>query len=213
MKMKKIVVIGGGGHAKVVISLLKKTKNYNIVGYLDKINKNDILGIPYLGNDNLLFELFSSGIKNAVLGLGQIKSAKIRKDIVSKTKKIGFSFPPIISNNAQINEEVSIGNGTVIMDNVVIESGTIIGQYCIVNTSSSINHDCFVDNFSHLAPRTTISGDVKIGQEVFLGTGTIIINNINIENNVVISAGSCVMKSILESGVYRGDPLRKIKNK
>jgi UDP-perosamine 4-acetyltransferase len=112
--MKKIVVIGGGGHAKVVISILKKTKKYEIVGFTDKDDKNKILGVDYIGNDNCLQKLYNQNVKLAVLGIGQISSADLRRTIVLKVKKIGFSFPSVVSTNAIINEDVNINEGTVL---------------------------------------------------------------------------------------------------
>tara|TARA_B110000196_G_scaffold227731_1_gene196451 strand:+ start:807 stop:1439 length:633 start_codon:yes stop_codon:yes gene_type:complete len=209
--MEKIVIIGGGGHAKVVISLLQKVDNFEIIGFVDINEKKDILGIPYLGDDKILPDLYNKGINNAVLAIGQIKSSSKRKNIYNELNKLGFNFPSIISPNSIINKDVIIGAGSVIMDGVIIESGSVIGLNCIINTSSSINHDCSIKDFCHIAPGVTISGNVNIGFDVFIGTGSNIINNIDIADNVLISAGSCVLKSIKNKGTYMGYPLRMVK--
>lgn len=208
----KIIVIGGGGHAKVIISILKKLNKYEIVGYTDFQNKGEILGISYLGNDDMLNSLYNKGIKNAVIGLGQIKSAAFRRKLVALCKDIGFKLPAIISQNAIINEEVSIGNGTVVMDGVTINSSSSIGEYSIVNTSASIDHDCSIGDFTHIAPGVTLSGEVKIGNDVLIGTGANVIQQINIPDNTIISAGSSVFQSISKKGIYRGNPSRLIKD-
>jgi len=207
----KIVVIGGGGHAKVIISILKKLNQYDIVGYTDLENKGEILGIEYLGNDDRLNSLFSDGVINAVIGLGQIKSAELRRKIVGICKNIGFNFPPIISPDSIINEEVSIGNGTVVMDGVTINSGSSIGECSIVNTNASIDHDCSIGDFTHIAPGVTLSGEIVIRDEVLVGTGANIIQQIQITNNTIISAGSTVKSNIFKSGIYSGNPALLIK--
>lgn len=208
---EKIVVIGGGGHAKVIISILKKLNNYEIVGYTDLENKGEILGFSYLGNDDKLNSIFKDGVNNAVIGLGQIKSAALRRILVDISKSIGFHLPAIVSPNAIINEEVSIANGTVVMDGVTINSGSSIGECSIVNTNASIDHDCSIGDFTHIAPGVTLSGEVKVGNDVLIGTGANVINQINITDSTIISAGSTVLKSINKKGIYRGNPASLIK--
>jgi len=132
---EKIIVIGGGGHAKVVISLLKKTNKFTIVGFIDTEKKENILGTDYLGDDSILKEQYEKGIDNCALGIGQIKSSSLRQKIVEKLTIVGYSFPTIISPTAIINENVEIGEGTVIMDGVIINSGSKIGNYSIINTA------------------------------------------------------------------------------
>ncbi len=207
----KIIIIGGGGHAKVIISLLKKIKFFEIVGYTDTQNYGIILNVPYLGKDEVLQSHFDCGIKMLAIGIGQIKSSSLRRSIINKLEIIGFQFPTIISPNSIVNEDVQIGDGTVIMDGVVINSGTIIANYSIVNTNSSIDHDCKIGSYTHIAPGVTLSGEVTIGDNVLIGTGASVIQQISIMDNCIISAGSSVQKSIIFSGIYRGVPAKLIK--
>lgn len=209
--MDKILVIGGGGHAKVIISILKKIGIYEIVGYTDLKGRGKILGVAYLGNDNRLEELYSKeNIKNAVIGIGQIRNVESRKKIAEDVRKIGFEFPSIISPDSIINEDVSIGRGTVIMDSAVINSGTKIGTFSIVNTKASIDHDCEISDFVHIAPGVTLSGGVKVGNGSLIGAGVTIIQYKSIGENCIIGAGSLVVKDCLEKGKYLGIPAKLI---
>ena len=209
---EKIVIIGGGGHAKVIISIIKKLNDFDIVGYTELTNKNEILSIPYLGNDNILTDFYKKGISNAVLGLGQIKPSSHRRRLIASICKIGYSFPPVISPNSVINEEVNIGRGTVIMDGVIVNSGVNIGEFSIINTKASIDHDCNIGSFTHIAPGVTLSGEVKIGNDVLIGTGANIIQGISIIENSLISAGSSVQKDINKPGIYRGVPAEFVRS-
>ena len=206
--MDKIVVIGGGGHAKVVISILKKINTYEIVGYTDVKNRGEILVVQYLGSDSVLKNLYKNGIKNAVLGLGFIESNKKRKNVLKEISNIDFNYPAIISNNAVINEDVTTGMGTVIMDGVVINAGTKIGKFCIINTRSSIDHDCMIKNHTHIAPGVTLSGGVEIGNNVLIGAGATIIQYKKVVDNAIIGAGSTVVDDINEPGLYGGVPAK-----
>ncbi|MHA1384778.1 MAG: acetyltransferase [Candidatus Helarchaeota archaeon] len=208
---EKIVILGGGGHAKVIISILKKIDKYEIVGYTDFENKGKVLGIKYLGNDNILHELYKKKVKNAVIGLGQIKSTNHRRRLSQMVKEIGFDTPSIVSPDSIINEDVVIAEGTVVMDGAIVNSGSIIGKYSILNTRCSIDHDCKIGDFTHVAPGTTLSGEVTIGNNVLIGTGTNIIQQVSICDNTIISAGSTIFKNISKKGIYGGNPAKFIK--
>jgi len=207
----KIVVIGGGGHAKVIISILKKSGGFELVGYVDREDKGSVLGLDYLGSDTSAESLLKDrDVSKAALGIGQLTDTSLRRDIAGRFMKAGFSFPPIISPNAIVNEGVEIAEGTVVMDGVVINTGTVINRFCIINTSASIDHDCSVGEYSHIAPGVTLSGGVEIGSDVLVGTGASIIQYKKISDNVIIGAGSGVWGDIDEPGTYGGVPVRKI---
>ena len=208
--MDKIIVIGGGGHAKVVISILKKLNKYEIIGYTDNKNNGEILGVHYLGNDDILRGLLKKDVNKAVIGIGNINSCKNILEISNKLTKLGYSFPPIISPDSILNEGTSVGKGAAVMDGVVINTGTVIGDFSIINTNSSIDHDCSIGNFVHIAPGSVLCGRVEIGDNTFIGTGVTIIQNIHIEPHCMIGAGAVVNKDITHKGKYIGNPLRRI---
>lgn len=191
--MEKIVVIGGGGHAKVLISILKKSGKFEIAGYTDLVDRGKIMSAKYLGSDDE-FLLINREVNLAVIGIGQIKNYLKRRQLVEKYESNGFSFPVVISPDAVINEEVSIQKGAVVMDGVVVCCYTKIGAFSILNTNVSVNHDCCIGSFTHIAPGTNISGNVKIGSNVFVGAGSTIINNLKIVDNTIIPAGEIIKK-------------------
>lgn len=212
MNKKYIFIIGGGGHAKVIISIIKKIPEFELLGYVDNNNYGDILGCKYIGNDE---KFLTEKVKNknylAVLGVGAITINKKREEIFNKYKKIGFNFPPIISPSSIINEDVEINEGTVIFDKVVINSGSKIGACSIINTASVVEHDCVIGDFAHICPGSIVSGGVKIGKHTFVGAGSVLKQYIEVTDECIIGSGSTVINDIKESGVYVGSPARKIK--
>jgi sugar O-acyltransferase (sialic acid O-acetyltransferase NeuD family) len=207
----KIVVIGGGGHAKVVISILKKMEEFELIGYVDMEDRGEILGLEYIGSDKMVEGLLNDrDVIKAVLGIGQLNDSSLRRDIARRLAKSGFSFPPIISPNAIVNEGVEIAEGTVVMDGVIINTGAMISRFCIINTRASIDHDCSIGEFTHIAPGATLSGGVEIGSDVLVGTGASIIQYRKIADSVIIGAGSAVWDDINDPGTYGGVPVRKI---
>lgn len=206
-----IVIIGGGGHAKVLINIIKKNNNFSIIGYLDFIDNGKILSVGYLGKDEIIEQLIKNGLKNITFGIGKINSSNTRENIIKNFINYNIKFPKIISNSAIINEDVEVGKGVQILDGVIINSGSFLSDFCIVNTHATLEHDCFIGKYTHIAPGVTISGGVKIGDSVLIGTGATIIQGIKICNNAIIGAGSVVVKDITEEGTYVGNPCRKLK--
>lgn len=209
--MKNIIIIGGGGHAKVIASLLKKHNDWNPIGYTDLKDNGELLGLPYLGTDDIISQLMEKeNLQYAVIGIGQIKNIQIREKIIAKIENTNIILPPIISPDALINEGVKIDNGTVIMDGAIIQPDVKIGKYSIVNTGTTIDHDCEIGDFVHIAPGVNLSGEVKIQNNVLIGTGAKVIQDIRIVENVIVAGGSAVMGDLVESGKYIGVPARKL---
>jgi len=207
--MKDIIIIGGGGHAKVLASVLKKHSEWNPIGYTDPKDSGPLLGLPYLGNDSIIkLLILEKNLQYAVIGIGQIKNIESRKRIIQSFESTGLTLPTIISEYAIINEDVHIAKGSVIMDGVIIQPGVRIGKYSIVNTGATIDHDCQIGDYVHIAPGVNLSGDVIVGNNVLIGTGARVVQGIHINSDVIIGAGSVVVKSILRSGTYIGVPAR-----
>ena len=206
------MVIGGGGHAKVVISILRRLERYQILGYTDLKDNGPLAGLPYLGSDRELAAL-SVGPKklNAVLAVGQIGLGKRRCELWTRLQSPALSFPLIVSPGAIVNDEVSGGEGAVVMDGAVINSGAVLGRGAIVNTNSTIEHDAVLEDWVHVAPGATICGGVTVGRFSMIGAGTTVVEGIEISAACIVGAGATVVHHLTEPGVYVGVPARRIK--
>ena len=209
-----IVVVGGGGHAKVVISILHKLKRYRILGYTDRQDRGSVLGIPFLGSDCELNAL-ANGDETiaAVLGVGQVGLGNARCELWTKLQSELPSqlFPVIVSPAAVINDDVSFGDGVVVMDGTIINVGARLGRGAIANTNSTIEHDVILEDWVHVAPGATISGGATVGRFSMVGAGATVIEGIKIASSCMVGAGSVVVNDITEPGTYVGCPARRIK--
>lgn len=209
---ESIVVVGGGGHAKVVISILRKLKRYRILGYTDPKNNGVLLGVPYLGPDSALADqTVGSNKMNVVLGVGQIGVGEQRFKLWTRLEATALLLPMIASPSAIVNEEVSGGTGALVMDGAVINTGAKIGVGAIVNTNSTVEHDVVLEDWVHVAPGATISGGAIIGRFSMIGAGATVIEGINIASGCLIGAGLTVVHDLSEAGVYVGTPARRSK--
>lgn len=208
--MREIVVIGGGGHAKVLTSVLKKC-DYRILGYTDLRDRGSVLGVPYLGDDSALAGLVEIHDRcQAIMGVGKIDASAERIGLQERISGLGFAFPVVISPRAAVNEEVELGPGTVVFDGVVVNSGTVTGECCILNTNCTVEHDCRLGHNVHVAPGAVLSGGVTIGAHTMVGAGALVIQNVTIASDCVIGAGSTVLGDLAAPGTYAGSPARKI---
>jgi len=188
---QKIVVIGGGGHAKVVMSLINKLTFFEIVGYTDIQNKGRMLNYDYMGNDTDFLNV-SNDINYAAFGIGENVDQSMKKNIIEKYKKNGINFPTLISPHAIINEDVEFGEGTIILDGVIINPSTRIGSFVTVYPNCVIEHDTIIEDNVYLAPSVNMCGGVIIKANSKIGNGVTIKDYITIKPNSLIESGTII---------------------
>lgn len=205
----KLLIIGAGGHGKVIADIAIKAKKWEKVEFLDD-NVSDCMcmGLEVIGNlsDSLLYI-------NEVDFIVAIGNNSIREKLLSELENKGASIATLIHPSAVIGADVVVGIGTVVMAGAIINSSTKIGKGCIINTSCSIDHDNTIDDFVHISPGANLAGTVEVGRGSWIGIGSIVSNNIKICSDCTIGAAALVIKDITEPGTYIGVPVRRIKGK
>lgn len=199
---KPIILIGAGGHSKVIIELLRLSK-YKIIGVVDQTkNKGELIcGIPILGSDKEINNYPSSKIE-LVNAVGSIPGHNDRSKISNKFRKLGYSFPSIIHPSSIIASNCIIADGVQVMAGSILQPGVQIGLDSILNTGVIVDHDCIVGENCHLAPGVTLSGGVHIKNGVHIGTGSTIIQNKIIGANSIIAAASIVYRDVPENVTF-----------
>ena len=206
--MEKIAIIGAGGFGREVKMLIdqinQKDKKYEFIGYYDDgieknttINQNQVLG--KVEDINAVQEKL-----NIVIAIG---SPETKKAIFEKITSKNIEFPTLIHPSVIIgNEEVSIGRGCVICAGSIITCNIQIKDFVIVNLMCTIGHDTVIHSFSSFMPAVNISGEVEIQEEVYVGTGAKIINQLQIGAQTIVGAGAVVSKSLPEKCTAVGIP-------
>ena len=200
--MKKVVIIGASGHAKVIADIVIKNGD-KLVGFLDDNTElpDSIIGYPYLGVIDNYVDY--SEICYFIIGIG---SNSIRKKIA---ERLNVKWYTAVHPSAQVAIDTQIGEGTVVMANAVINTSAKIGMHCIINTASVVEHDNVIGNYVHISPNAVLCGTVVVGELTHIGAGTTVKNNISICDNVVIGAGGVVVKDVTEKGTFIGVPVKK----
>jgi len=207
MPLKKLLVVGAGGHARSVVDIALQTGDYELVGCIDS-QPGDVLGVPVIGSDDDLDVLRSSGIKHIFIAVGHNHR---RHALYNHALSLGFEPVNIISHQSVISPRANLGKGICVMAGAVVNVNTVIGDNCIINTRCSIDHDCRIGASSHIAPGVTLSGTVHVGDIVHIGTGASVIDGISIGSSTFIGSGAIVVKDLPANVLAYGVPARVIR--
>jgi len=193
--MKKIILIGAGGHCNSCIDVIELEKKYKVVGLVDKKVNTYNQKYKILGNDKNL-KIYLSKTNFAHITLGQIKNLNRRGELFNNLKKIGYKFPSIVSPLAYVSPQAKIGEGTIVMHGAIVNRGAIVGNNTIINTKALVEHDAIVGNNCHLATGSTLNGGALIGNNSFIGSHTVLQQNIKVGNNCFVNANLFINKNL-----------------
>lgn len=201
--MKDVIIIGAGGHARVIADIVRCRQD-RLLGFLDDHAKSGTEEIPVLGT---VKDYVNYPDACFVIGIG---NAAVRRKIAKEIK--GVQWYTAIHPAAVVSEmKVSIGPGTAVMAGAVINPGAAIGEHCIINTAAVVEHDNVIGDFAHISVGAKLAGTVTVGPDTWVGIGAVVSNNLSICGGSFIGAGAVVVKSIPEPGTYMGVPARRIK--
>jgi UDP-perosamine 4-acetyltransferase len=206
-----IVVIGAGGHCRVILSVIKYRKDLNVVGIADRdpsTRGEEISGSAIKYTMDELEDIYKSGIRHAALAIGDNSE---RKELFSKLLEIGFEIPTLIHPTALIEKDAVVGDGSLICMGAKIGTKVHIGKGCVVYTGSILDHEVRLGDYAYISPGCSIAGQVSIKEGSFIGLGSSIIEKISIGSNVTVGAGSVVIRDIPDNTVVAGVPAKKIK--
>ncbi|MGR5464702.1 acetyltransferase [Photobacterium damselae subsp. damselae] len=192
-----IVMIGGGGHASVLAEiLLNQGRDIIAVISPEDISQRAVFeGITLLEKDEDILKFDKDKIL-LVNGIGMMPRSNLKRHINEYFLTLGYQFETVVADNALISSSAVIEPGVQILPSAVINTGAKIGSHTIINTGSLVEHDCEIGAYNHLAPRSLLCGQVKTGNNVFIGANATVINNISIGDNSVIGAGCTIRKKI-----------------
>jgi len=204
-----VIIIGSGGHAKVIIDILRSSKLCEPIGLTGTdSNLKTIMGLPVIGDDSVLPQIYAEGVKYAFVAIGDNKK---REEISDHIKELGLRLINAISPYSYVSSSVELGEGIAIMPGAVINAESAVEDNAIINTGATIDHDCIIGSSSHVAPGCNIAGNVRIGRGVFLGIGCKVIPKMSIGDWTTLGAGSVVVEDLPSHAVAFGVPAKMVK--
>lgn len=199
--MKRLIIIGAGGHGKVVADIAMKC-GYKRISFVDDNTTGIYMEYPILGTCEVLQE-YNDGETDFVLAVG---NNKIRQNLA---ERLDLPWTTLVHPSAQIGTHVCLGTDTVVMAGAIINPGTAVGKHCIINTHAVVEHDCHLSDYVHISPNAALGGTVHIGAGCHIGIGATVKNNVTICEDCVIGAGAVVVGDVPEPGTYVGVPAHR----
>ena len=205
---KRLLIVGAGGHARVVASVVLELKSYRLAGFVDRHapdRTERILGAPVIGMWGDIEKLYRKGIQYAALAIGDNRE---RERLQKRLLAIGYRLPVLMHPTAHVEKSAAIGQGTLIAAGAMVGTLAVIGEGSIINTGAIIDHETVLGTFVHVAPGSTIAGRVRIGHACFIGIGARVIDQVSIGASAVIGAGAVVLSNIPAGKTAVGIPAR-----
>ena len=198
-----MILFGGGGHCRSCIDAIESSGRYKIAGIvlptLD--GGNCVFNYKVLGTDDELSRLKEIS-KVALVTVGHIRSADIRRKLYIKLCNFGFHLPFVIAKTAYISPRAKVGSGSIFLNGSVVNSASTVGKNCIINTRAVVEHDASVSDHCHISTGAILNGGVTIGSGSFIGSGSIIRENVNIGACAFVAAGQVVTKDLPDGAFY-----------
>jgi len=197
----RVLVLGGGGHAKPVIETLRAL-GAEILGVLDDAPRGAVLGVPVLGG---MADLCRLGGDAAVIAIGD---NAIRARLGARCREAGLALPALIHPSALVSGSATIGEGAQVMARAVIGAEARIGTLALVNTGAIVEHDAVIGDAAHIAPGAVLCGFVRVGARALIGAGAVLRPGVAVGEDAVVAPGAAVSEAVGDAARVGGVPAR-----
>jgi sugar O-acyltransferase (sialic acid O-acetyltransferase NeuD family) len=208
----QLVGIGAGGHAKVLIDILRLNGS-EIVGLTDRDPKlwgTHVSGVPVLGDDSVLPKL-KGEVAGAFIGIGGSGDNNPRRRLFEHATKLGFTLVNVIHPSSVMAGDATLGRASVVMAGAIINANARIGDDVIINTGAIVEHDCMIGHHVHIATGACLAGAVNVHDSAHIGVGASIRQCITIGEGAVVGAGAVVVRDVIANSIVVGVPARPLR--
>lgn len=205
--MIRLVLIGAGGHARVVLAAARTMPGVDVVAATDLAPAEARISVPVVGQD-ALERLRLEGATHAVITVGSVRPGSRRGALFALIERAGLLPLAVMHASATIATDATIGAGTVVLAGAIVNPGAAIGRNAIVNTGAIVEHDCEIADHVHVAPRVVLGGGVRVGEDAHIGIGATVLPGIRIGGAALIGAGAVVTKDVEPRQTVVGVPAR-----
>jgi sugar O-acyltransferase (sialic acid O-acetyltransferase NeuD family) len=214
--MKRVVIIGAGGHGREVADILRhqaqRSPDSGILGFVvdePGLHAEVVNDLPVLGD----WSWFESVDKSEIRVVCAVGLPQTRKRLIDRARSIGLSFINAISPLAHLSPDAKIGEGLMMFPHSFASTDSFVGDHAIVNVAATISHDTKIGSYGTLNPGVHLAGNVSIGEGCYLGIGSSVIHGVAIGSWTTVGAGSVVIRDLPENVVAVGVPARVIRTK
>ena len=203
MVKEELLLFGAGGHCRSCIDVIEQGTTFWILGIVERPGaiqeprflSAEPLGYPIIGTDEKL-ETIRETCRNALITVGQIRSAAIRLAVYDRLKKLDFTLPTVVSPLAHVSPHATVGEGTIVMHHAVVNAGATVGRACILNTKSLVEHDATVGDHTHVSTAAVVNGGVTVGSRSFVGSHATVVHDVRLGDDLFCRAGALIKSSV-----------------
>lgn len=214
--VKQVIGLGAGGHARVVLDILRLSERWELVGLLDPRHElwgQEVLGVPVLGNDDLAERQYDAGVRHAFIGLGGVGDNNPRRRLYEFARRVGFEIVAAVHPQAAVSTWATVGKGTTIGPCAVVNPCASLGENVIVNSGAVVEHDCSIASHVHIASGARLASGVIVGEGAHVGLGASVRQGVRVGANAIVGAGASVVADVPEAAVVVGVPARPLERR
>ena len=213
--MAACVLIGGGGHAKVVIECLRAAGTDEPVAIVDPKRElwgTSVLGVPVIGDESKLVDFARLDAVFAI-GVGAIGTGRQRQLLFERALAAGLRPVTVCHPSAIVAPSVWMGRGCQIFPRAVVNADARLGDNVIVNTAAIVEHDCRVGDHAHIATGACLASTVEVGIAALVGAGAAVKQCLRIGDDAVVGVGAVVIADVPAGSIVAGVPAQPLSSK
>lgn len=206
-----VVIIGAGGHGRVVLDIVRAAGEQNPVGFIDADEARaggSVDGVKIIGAINLLPRLVKQGITGAIVAIGD---NRVRVSYAEAVVSAGLELISAVHPTASTSPSVRIGRNVVVGPGAIITAEAQIGDSAIINSGAVVEHECRIGKGVHICPGALLGGRVEAGAGAFVGLGARVIPCMKIGQGAIVGAGAVVIRDVPEFATVVGVPAKVVK--
>jgi UDP-perosamine 4-acetyltransferase len=208
----QVVIIGAGGHGRVVLDILRTEGRYDPIGFVDadtRLTGTSVSELAVLGPTNILPKLRQQQrVAHAIVAIGDNRT---RQRYTAAVQAEGFELVSAIHPTAFVSPTARLGRNVVICPNASVITEARLGDSVIVNTGAIVEHECELAEAVHVAPGACLAGRVRVGACAFIGIGAQVIQCLAVGEGATVGAGAVVVEDVPDGATVVGVPARVVK--
>ncbi len=209
----KVVGLGAGGHAAVMIEAVRALGGYEIVALTDpreELWATELLGVPVVGGDDELAQ-YHQAVSHAFIGLGGASDTSARRRLFELARSHGFQLVQVVHPTAVLSPSARLGVGVTQLAQSVVNANADLGDNVLVNTGAIVEHDCRIADHVHVAVGARLASGVQVEAGAHVGAGATVLQGATIGASAVVGAGAVVTRDVDPAAVVAGVPARPMK--